>query len=188
MEHPLRRYINWEQLCFQIKDPYLLLYIALRADEAGLERMKIAYPTIFRSEPSEKVDCVPLSLLRRLCDEHCTKDGEDQSSFQDMEALRQLGITAIQCAHATSLYYREGKALLMPQAIIDQYPELVERTKGNGYFPYDLACLEIDGNDYYLGWVNPDGVSGGKRLEEYDLYLFLADYIFNDTGELSDNL
>ncbi len=188
MEHSLRRYIDWSELCHLVKDPYHLLYIAVRADEAGLKRMQTAYPTIFRSEPSEHADCVPLSLLRRLCDEHCAKDGEDQSSFQDMEALTPLGIIAIQCAHATSPYYRDGKTILMPQAVIDQYPELVERTKGNAYFPYDLATLTIDDIIYYLGWANPDGTSSGKRLEEYDLYLFPTDRIFNDTGEVSESL
>ncbi len=158
-------------LLTQVRDPYLLIYIAVRADEDGLKRIRQAYPLCFLEKPNDRPGPVPLTLFRRLLDEHC-QDGEagthDASDFADSDGIKQLGFPRVVYAHTIAFHY-DGLphgTLVMPRTVIERY-DAIQEAVGGQCFPQKLYRITIGDMAYYVGYVNPNGCGAGNEMYRY---------------------
>ncbi|MDO8617514.1 MAG: hypothetical protein Q7N87_01320 [Candidatus Uhrbacteria bacterium] len=167
---PLSRRKNWHVI-HKLLNPHARLGIALTTDEAILKLWQAGWPDCFRSEPAEHPGPFPLSLIRKLCDEHCQRDGHDMRDFNDSDGVNRLGIPYVLCVHSDSEYFGTGGSIAMPPQVNADFESLLAVTGKNYYFPRALHDVVSDETRYYLGWINP---AGARDTKERDLYLWPA--------------
>lgn len=175
---------NWTAIC-RLRDPHLILHIALCRDQKLLERQQRAYPDCFLKKPAKYPGPFPLSVIRKLRDDVAAQNKGDASEFFGATGLdgelSGFGVPVFLCADGESRYAKEPNVLLMPPEI-DQaaYDKLYRKTrKGRWrdsvlFFPSVLTIVTIGGVNYYLGWVNPHGL---QNYHERDFFIVPIDLI-----------
>jgi hypothetical protein len=170
-------YKNWQAIC-DLENPHFRLTIALSNDEEFLGKIAQVYPNLFTEVAPQQNGPFPLSYLREIV----KRAMETPDDYSDGAAtLSLVGFPHV--FYEKDYSNKDGypkemspseveNTLLMPPGFFERvYPELVKVCNEQGYFPFHLHEVIMEGTRYFLGIA----------LEEYsDVYLFPADLVYID--------
>ena len=171
-------YKNWPNIC-KIENPHFRLAVALSDDQVFLYKIANAFPEldILTEEKPEHKGPFPLSYLREIAAFWCKNSqagGEDLSTFYIL--CDEIGMPTILCAHPNADVF-DDHCLVMPTEISNatRYQELChayyDTDLNSTGFPDRLIPIQVNGESFYLGWIN-DG--GAKNNDEKDMYIYPA--------------
>ena len=133
----------------------------------------------------EEIERIPLSRIRKAIE-----DNLDDDEHCVVESLPQeiIGVPLFICAIPGNNNFVEQEGILpMPSDLINRYEELVaimnrvvgtpgtkrydEMNRGDSVFPWELHTVVVDGEEYYIGFVEPSGVGeDGDSDEDANFY------------------
>jgi hypothetical protein len=155
-------YRNMQAICKL--DPQFRLAILVSNSQMFFEKLSRGFPELFTREKPEFEGPFPLSFLKREYAIWCADDG-DRSDVN--EHFQSLGFPYF-------LWARPGAEVFSQQCLI-MGPEVdyqaLQKIYKVGSFPDKLYAVTVDGKEYYLGWVNPQGV---EYSSQQDVTLFPA--------------
>lgn len=160
------RYKNMSQIC-RIRDLNLRIFAALCKDTELLEKLSMGFPELFTDTKPEGEGPIPLSAVKEIV------NGLPEDTTLDMVSS-QFGLTAFSCAHPDTIVYSIGESIPMPIDITQEYASHEERILRTNGFPFDLHRITINGVEYYMGWINPDGV---RADHEKDFYIYPCELV-----------
>ena len=168
-------YKNWIEIC-KIGNPYFRLSIASSTDQSFLKKVALGFPELFTETKPEREGPFPLSYLRDFADRWDTQEalGEDLSTLGNGFEL--IGFPNILCAHINASVYDANYCIAMPAEIAaaETYARLSQDFRARVCFPYSLKTVVVAGQQFYVGWVNPDGV---REDDGKDITLFPVELV-----------
>jgi hypothetical protein len=158
-------YKVWSEIC-KVPDVHLRLFLALCTDQQLLSKTALGFPEFFTDNKPERDGPIPLSALKEIA------AGLDQDTLLN-DVSGEYGLPSFNYAHPDSGQMGVG-AIPMPKEIVSEYVHYSTRYNETGGFPFNLDKVNLNGMDYYVGWVNSTGV---QVDHEKDFYVFPCDLV-----------
>lgn len=156
-------YRNLKEICKL--EPQFMLAILTSNNQEFFEKLSRGFPELFTHEKPEVEERFPLSFLRREAVVWAGGDGQDRSNVNMHFKL--LGLPYFIWARPEAEVFSNQSLIMGPEVVYPALRSIYEE----GSFPDQLCVVTVEGNEYYLGWVNREGL---RRVEEQDVTLFPA--------------
>ena len=143
-------YRDWRAIS-AVTDPRLKMCVALATDEKVLEGLQRGFPELFTAEKPEHDGPWPLSVLRRIVEESCGENSDDDygTAFRTLE--KHFGFPYIEAWQEGVNKIPEG-AMRLTEEESERIWEVWD-TEGCGLFPQGTGRVTLNGVEYYVGWV-----------------------------------
>ncbi|KKW29912.1 MAG: hypothetical protein UY72_C0029G0005 [Candidatus Uhrbacteria bacterium GW2011_GWD2_52_7] len=140
---------NWRAIC-AVTDPRLKMCVALATDEKVLEGLQRGFPELFTAEKPEHDGPWPLSVLRRIVEESCGENSDDDFGTAYRTLEKHFGFPCVEA-------WLEGVNKLPEGAmrLTEEESEIIWEVdrRGGGLFPQGTSRVAVNGIEYFVGWV-----------------------------------